>query len=57
MSVTYHLILIVSLIIEQTDICIILNISIENDLLQPFRGFGYVQEIKIQPERGFAFVK
>lgn len=32
-------------------------IYIENDLLQPFQRFGFVQEIKLQADRGFAFVK
>ncbi|CAO3626573.1 unnamed protein product [Cunninghamella blakesleeana] len=29
----------------------------QNDLLQPFQRFGFVQEIKLQADRGFAFVK
>ncbi|CAO3659908.1 unnamed protein product [Rhizopus stolonifer] len=33
-----------------------LNVS-QNDLIQPFQRFGYVQEIKFQADRGFAFVK
>ncbi|KAG0840839.1 hypothetical protein G6F57_004885 [Rhizopus arrhizus] len=33
-----------------------LNVS-QNDLVQPFQRFGYVQEVKFQADRGFAFVK
>ncbi|KAI8061441.1 hypothetical protein BC940DRAFT_310344 [Gongronella butleri] len=29
----------------------------QNDLLHPFQRFGFVQEIKLQADRGFAFVK
>ncbi|KAI8349227.1 hypothetical protein EDC96DRAFT_448603 [Choanephora cucurbitarum] len=29
----------------------------QNDLLQHFQRFGYVQEVKLQADRGFAFVK
>ncbi|KAI9270114.1 hypothetical protein EDC94DRAFT_598160 [Helicostylum pulchrum] len=32
------------------------NVS-QTDLVQPFQRFGYVQEVKLQAERGFAFVK
>ncbi|CAO3647727.1 unnamed protein product [Mucor hiemalis] len=29
----------------------------QNELVQPFQRFGYVQEVKLQADRGFAFVK
>ncbi|KAL9553035.1 hypothetical protein PS6_004133 [Mucor atramentarius] len=29
----------------------------DNDLLQPFQRFGFIQEVKLQADRGFAFVK
>ncbi|KLO13956.1 hypothetical protein SCHPADRAFT_920868 [Schizopora paradoxa] len=29
----------------------------QNELIQLFMGFGYLHEIRFQPERGFAFVK
>ncbi|ORX62138.1 hypothetical protein DM01DRAFT_1315507 [Hesseltinella vesiculosa] len=29
----------------------------QNDLLHPFQRFGFVQDIKLQADRGFAFVK
>ncbi|KAI8979722.1 hypothetical protein BDF20DRAFT_871259 [Mycotypha africana] len=29
----------------------------DNDLLQPFQKFGYIQEIKLQADRGIAFIK
>ncbi|KAI7874616.1 uncharacterized protein EV154DRAFT_569687 [Mucor mucedo] len=32
------------------------NVS-QTELVQPFQRFGYVQEVKLQADRGFAFVK
>lgn len=32
------------------------NVS-QSELIQPFQTFGYVQEVKLQADRGFAFVK
>lgn len=29
----------------------------DTDLLQPFQRFGFVQEVKLQADKGFAFVK
>ncbi|CEP13864.1 hypothetical protein [Parasitella parasitica] len=29
----------------------------DNDLLQPFQRFGFIQEVKLQADKGFAFVK
>lgn len=31
--------------------------QLDNDLLQPFQRFGFIQEVKLQADRGFAFVK
>lgn len=30
---------------------------VDNDLLEPFQQFGFIQEIKLQTDKGFAFVK
>ncbi|KAI7904468.1 uncharacterized protein BX663DRAFT_550847 [Cokeromyces recurvatus] len=32
------------------------NVS-DNDLVQPFQRFGFIQEVKLQADKGFAFVK
>ncbi|KAI7905184.1 uncharacterized protein BX663DRAFT_502050 [Cokeromyces recurvatus] len=29
----------------------------QTELIQPFQRFGYIQEVKLQAERGFAFIK
>lgn len=38
-------------------ICQLINHSLEQDLAPFFQSYGFVSDIRLQSERGFAFIK